>query len=243
MGPAGSALAGLTDMAAWVRLQLRQGHSVTGRQVVGAATLAECWRPHVTAPQIYGALNPDVRTSGYAMGWFSDTYTDGTRLVWHPGGFDGSTTYMAFLPVHDLGLDVLNPHPTGSAWNICVLDVLLAQRFGLNAGGVQTALDQTAQSLAALADLGRQARPVDLKAVEVYLGYYQRGWFLVREGRELQLRIGPRVIPLLAMADGTHIMAGGPSVGARVRLAREADGTPHLELPGVETVRRTTGLT
>jgi hypothetical protein len=34
---------------------------------------------------------------------------------------------------------------------------------------------------------------------------------------------------------------GGPHVGARIRLAREGDTTPHLELPGVETVRRTTG--
>jgi hypothetical protein len=49
------------------------------------------------------------------------------------------------------------------------------------------------------------------------------------------------MIPLLAMPDGTFVMAGGPHVGARIRLAREGDTTPHLELPGVETVRRTTG--
>lgn len=242
--PAGAAWASVTDMAAWVRLQLRQGRSVTGRRVVSAADLIECWKPHVTAPLIYGAANPDVQTSGYAMGWFSDEYKDGSRLVWHAGGFDGFTTYMAFLPEHDLGLVVLsniNPGPTGSLWNLFVLDQLLSDRFGLNGSGRGTTLTNAAAALAALADLGRQATTVDLKAVEPYLGYYEGGWSMVREGRELLLRIGPRTIPLLVMPDGTFVMAGGPNVGARIRLARESDGTPHVELPGVETVRRTTG--
>ncbi|MEP6630244.1 MAG: serine hydrolase domain-containing protein [Lapillicoccus sp.] len=242
--PAGAAWASVTEMAAWVRLQLRQGRSVTGRQVVSAANLTECWRPHVAAPLFYGAWNPDVLTSGYAMGWFSDEYTDGSRLVWHTGGFDGFTTYMAFLPQHDLGLVVLsnvNPGPTGSLWNLFVLDQLLSDRLGLNGAGRAATLASAAGSLATLAELGRQARAVDGKAIEPWLGHYEGGWSVVREGAELQLRIGPRVIPLSVMTDGTYVMAGGPNVGARIRLAREADGTPHIELPGVETVRRTTG--
>ena len=44
------------------------------------------------------------------------------------------------------------------------------------------------------------------------------------------------------MPDGSYVMAGGTLVGETVRLAKEADGTPHLELTGIETVRRTTGL-
>ena len=38
--PAGGALASLNDMAAWVRLQLRQGLAAAGRRVVSAANLA-----------------------------------------------------------------------------------------------------------------------------------------------------------------------------------------------------------
>ena len=242
--PAGAAWASVTEMAAWVRLQLRQGRSVTGGRVVSAANLAECWRPHVPALFLYGAWNPDVRTSEYAMGWFSDAYTDGSRLVWHAGGFDGFTTYMAFLPQHDLGLVVLsnvNPGPTGSLWNLFVLDQLLSDRLGLNGAGRAATLTSAAGSLATLADLGRQAEAVDLKAVEPWLGFYEGGWSVVREGRELQLRLGPRVIPLLVMPDGTYVMAGGPNVSARIRLTRDKDGTPRIELPGVETVRRTTG--
>jgi hypothetical protein len=64
----------------------------------------------------------------------------------------------------------------------------------------------------------------------------------VRQGRGLQMRIGPRVIPLQVMPDGSYVMAGGTLVGATVRLAKEADGRPHLEVTGIETVRRTTGL-
>ena len=44
------------------------------------------------------------------------------------------------------------------------------------------------------------------------------------------------------MPDGSYVMAGGTLVGETVRLAKEADGTPHLALTGIETVRRTTGL-
>jgi CubicO group peptidase (beta-lactamase class C family) len=242
--PAGAAWASVTDMAAWVRLQLRQGRSVTDRQVVSAANLIECWNPHVTAPLIYGAANPDVQTSGYAMGWFSDEYRDGSRLVWHAGGFDGFTTYMAFLPGHDLGLVVLsniNPGPTGSLWNLFVLDQLLSDRFRLNGSGRGTTLTNAAAALAALADLGRQATAVDFKLVQPWLGHYEGGWSMVKEGRELVLQIGPRTIPLLVMPDTTFVMAGGPNVGARIRLTRDGDGTPRIQLPGVETVRRTTG--
>ena len=89
----------------------------------------------------------------------------------------------------------------GNCWNLAVLGPLLGERFGLNVTAVQTALDQNATSLAGLADVGRQARPVDLKQLERYLGHYQNGWSTVRDGRELQLLIGPRVIPLKVMPD------------------------------------------
>ncbi len=56
------------------------------------------------------------------------------------------------------------------------------------------------------------------------------------------MRIGPRVLPLEVMPDGSYVMAGGTVVGGTVRLAKEADGTPYLEITGMETVRRTTGL-
>ena len=105
-------------MAAWVRLQLRQGSSVGGGGVVSAANLAECWKPHVTLP-LAPDLDPDAVKAGYGMGWLREEYKDGTSVVWHNGSIDGFTTYMAFLPQHDLGLVVLNnmtAAPTGTLW-------------------------------------------------------------------------------------------------------------------------------
>jgi hypothetical protein len=177
------------------------------------------------------------------MGWWHDTFPNGLQVVFHTGAFDGFSTLIAFLPDHDLGLVAMNAmNPSADLWTIYALALLLSQRVGGNPDFPQQVLAASADRLAHLADLGRQSAPVDLKRLEPYLGYYEGGWSLVREGRELQMRIGPRVIPLLAMPDGSYVMAGGTLVGGTVRLVKEADGTPHLELTGIETVRRTTGL-
>jgi CubicO group peptidase (beta-lactamase class C family) len=241
--PAGGASAGVNDMAAWVRLQLRQGQSVTGHRVVSGASLAECWRPHVTTP-LAPDLDPDAVKGGYGMGWLRQEYRDGTSLVFHNGAIDGFTSYMGFLPQHDLGLVVLTnmtSGPTGTFWYTYVLNLLLSGRFGLNAGVPDKALAENARWLGVLAGVGKDARPVDLAAVDPYLGFYEGGYSLARQGRDLQLRIGPRVFPLEVMPDGSYVMSGGFMVGAEVRLARERDGTPRVEIVGAEIVRRTVG--
>ncbi|MCU7820396.1 hypothetical protein [Kitasatospora sp. DSM 101779] len=45
-----------------------------------------------------------------------------------------------------------------------------------------------------------------------------------------------------AVAFGTYVMTGGLLVGNTVRLTRDADDTPLVEVVGFETVRRTVGL-
>lgn len=49
-------------------------------------------------------------------------------------------------------------------------------------------------------------------------------------------------MPLAAMPDGTYLIVSGLILGTPVRLARGADGTPRLEIVGLQTVRRTAGL-
>ncbi len=240
--PSGGTLASVSDMATWVRLQLRRGRSVTGRQVVSATNLAECYRAHVAVPASGGAL-PGGASSGYGMGWWHDTFPDGLQVVFHTGAFDGFSSMMAFFPDHDLGLVALNAmNPSADLWTTYALILLLSRRFAGNPDLPEQVVAASADRLAHLADLGRQSTAVDLKRLEPYLGHYEGGWSVVREGRELQMRIGPRVIPLQVRPDGSYVMAGGTLVGETVRLTTEADGTPHLELVGVETVRRTTGL-
>jgi beta-lactamase class C len=241
--PAGGASASLNDMAAWVRLQLRNGQSVTGHRVVSAVNLAECWRPHVTTP-LATDMDPDAVKGGYGMGWLRQEYRDGTSLVLHNGAIDGFTSYIAFLPQHDLGLVVLTnmtSGPTGTFWYTYALNLLLSQRFGLNADVPDKALAENARWLGILGGVGRDAKPVNLRAVDPYLGFYEGGYSLVREGRELQLRNGPRIFPLEVMPDGSYVMSAGFMVGVGVTLARETDGTPHVQIAGVETLRRNTG--
>jgi hypothetical protein len=102
-------------------------------------------------------------------------------------------------------------------------------------------MEQGAAAMAALVQLGARTGKVDTKAVEPYLGRYEAGWSLALHGRDLSLRLGPRVFPLLALSDGPYLVTQGILQGAHVTFAREADGTPHLEISGAETVRRTTG--
>jgi CubicO group peptidase (beta-lactamase class C family) len=242
--PVGGTLASVTDMAAYVQLQLRQGLSTTGARVVSEVNLAEQWKAHVTigtSPE----LDPDAIKQGYAMGWIRAEYKDGSSLVWHNGGIDGFTSYIGFVPQHDLGLVVLNamnPGPTGSFFYTYVLNVLLNQRLSLNLGVPAKALAANAGALDQQRQLGKQAKRVDRKAVSRYLGYYEGGYSLVLDGRDLVLRLGPRVLPLEVMPDGSYVVAGGLLIGAPVRLGVESDGVPHIELVGLETVRRTTGL-
>ena len=115
--PVGGCLATLIDMAAYVQLQLRGGNSIIDATVVSAANLVECHKRHIDTPHSPD-LDPDVTASGYALGWINQSYTDGSSLIWHNGGIDGFTTFIGFLPEHDIGLVVLNsmnPSNVGAA--------------------------------------------------------------------------------------------------------------------------------
>jgi hypothetical protein len=241
--PAGQMMGDITDLAAWVRLQLRRGRSVTSRRVVGEANLIECWKPHVAEPLV-NANHPDATSIGYGMGWEVTDFADGIRLVSHNGSFDGFLAWAAFLPDHDLGLVVLNASasPVGAVWDLYVQDRLLADRVGLSAAAPQTVLNSGIQVRTDVENVGRQARPVDLRTVEPWLGHYEGGWSLARDGRAVSLYRGPRVVPLQVMPDGSYVISAGAWVGAGVRLDRDAGGTPRLEIVDFETVRRTTGI-
>jgi CubicO group peptidase (beta-lactamase class C family) len=232
------------DMATYVQLQLRRGKSVDGVQIVSAANLAECWKPHIdtqTSPE----FDPDVASSGYAMGWVCQTFRDGTSLVWHSGGIDGFTTYIGFLPERDIGLVVLNnmnPTSIGSFFYLAVLNHLLGQRFGLNQG-VNERLDGAYdQTIAKLGETWKQTVPVDPAAVTPFLGYYEGGYRLLLDNGTPQIRVGSRIMPLRALRDGSYVATAGLVPGLSVHLTRDSDGVPRLELEGFETVRRTVGL-
>ena len=242
--PVGGTLATLMDMAAYVRLQLRKGRSADGTQVVSAANLAECWKPHVNTP-ISPEFDPDLVSSGYAMGWISQTFRDGTSLVWHNGGIDGFTTYIGFFPERDIGLVVLNnmnPVTIGSFFYLAVLNHLLNQRFGLNQGEIERIDAAYDQAIAKLSETWKQTIAANRAAVVPFLGYYEGGYRLLFENGTPEIRIGSRVMPLRALRDGSYVTTSGLLPGLPVRLTRGSDGVPRMELDGLETVHRTVGL-
>jgi CubicO group peptidase (beta-lactamase class C family) len=241
--PVGGTLATLTDMAAYVQLQLRKGKSAAGVEVVSAANLAECWKPHVGVPTS-PEFDPDVASAGYGMGWIHQKYRDGTSLVWHNGGIDGFTTLIAFLPEKDIGLVVLNsmnPEPIGLFFYLAVLNHLLSQRFGLNQDAnlrIDAAYDE---AIAKLDETWRQSIPADPEAVAPYVGYYQGGYRLTVDDGVPRIRIGSRVMPLRALPDGAYVTASGLIPNLRVRLSGDPGGVSRMELEGLETVNRTVG--
>jgi CubicO group peptidase (beta-lactamase class C family) len=160
--PVGGCLASLIDTASYVQLQLRQGSSITGATVVSAANLAECHQRHIDIPTSPD-LDPDAIASGYALGWINTSYRDGSSLIWHNGGIDGFTTFIGFLPEHDIGLVVLNsmnPSNVGPLFYTAVLDALISERFGLNVGVEDEVLAVYDETISGLGDVWDQSGPV-----------------------------------------------------------------------------------
>ena len=104
--PVGGTLASLIDMAAYVSLQLNHGVSPAAHPSSQRGTLPRPGSRTLTSPFPLD-LQPDVASTGYAMGWNVDTFPAGRRLISHTGGVDGFVSYIGFLPDDDLGLVVL----------------------------------------------------------------------------------------------------------------------------------------
>lgn len=242
--PVGGTLASLTDMAAYVTMQLNGGLASSGERVVSTVNLAECWQPQIdlqTSPE----LDPDLVSAGYGMGWISQSYQSGQRLVWHNGGIDGFASFIGFFPDDNLGLVILSnigPLSRGLYFAAYVLNLLLSAQFGLNRGANEAVVAQYQAAEQTLQNLAGQAVPVDADAVAPYLGFYEKGWRLVFDpDGTLRLRQSSRAIRLAAMPDGSYVMAGGVVPGLAVQLYQDEHAMPWLEIEGIETVRWTNG--
>jgi CubicO group peptidase (beta-lactamase class C family) len=237
-GPIGGVMAGLTDMAAYVSLQLNGGVSPSGTRVVSSANLAECWMPHIDVP-IPLLFGPDLMGLGYGMGWQARTYTGGRRLVEHGGTVDGFITFIGFFPEDNLGLVVLtNQFHAGSVFSAYVLNLLLESRFGLNRGANEMVSAEYQDAIGHLTDLAAQTGPVDAGMVAPFLGLYERGYRLaLEEGGVLRLRVSTRATRVLALPDGSYVGGSGVLAGTPLRFVRDRSGTPMMELVGFETVR------
>jgi CubicO group peptidase (beta-lactamase class C family) len=240
--PVGGTMASLTDMAAYVTLQLRGGTTPAGRRVVSVQNLAECWQPGIAMP-FNPDDAPDVIDLSYCMGWMLTQYEAG-RVLSHAGGEDGFGCVIAFLPDDDLGLVVLtNTLPGGSIFVADVLNLLLEQRFGLAAGHDAALIAQYQDTTGHLADQAAQAVPVDPTAIAPFLGYYEEGFRLAFDAAgALRLHLQNRAWRVVGQPDGSYVLGSGVIAGTVMSLSRDAVGVPLLDLHDVATVRWQSGL-
>jgi CubicO group peptidase (beta-lactamase class C family) len=248
IAPAGSGLASATDMARYLITQMQQGVAPGGTIVVSATNLDEMYRPGITL-ELTALLPSDVQTDtvalNYGMGWLSETYRDGRQLLWHSGGIDGFAALMGFFPKEQLGFSFLtNMGRGGGLFNLSLQASLLGRLFGLNrdlpgflAGAIPVLEARTAE-------LAARTGPVDPAAVTPYLGLYEDGFRLrLDDAGALFLDHDIRSMPLLALSDGSYVVAVGPDVVLEqpVSLEVDANGVPVMMMTGIAPMRWLTG--
>jgi CubicO group peptidase (beta-lactamase class C family) len=248
LAPAGSGLASGTDMARYLITQMHQGVAPGGTSVVSATNLAEMHRPGIGLDpnELFSSgVQSDTVALNYGMGWLSETYRDGRQLLWHSGGIDGFSALMGFFPGEQLGFAFLtNMGRGGGLFNLSLQASLLGRLFGLNrelpgflAGAIPTLEARTAE-------LAARTRPVDSALITPYLGLYEKGFRLrLDDVAALFLDHDIRSMPLLALSDGSYVVAAGPDVVLEqpVALDLDADGLPVMTITGFAPVRWLTG--
>lgn len=90
--PSSSGTASLRDMAAFVRMQLRQGLSAGGPRRVRREP-HPVLQPGVSVP-VAETFDPDATSKNYAMGWFREEFKDGSTLLHHGGNVDGFSLFI-----------------------------------------------------------------------------------------------------------------------------------------------------
>jgi CubicO group peptidase (beta-lactamase class C family) len=107
IGPAGSIISNVVDMAQWLRLQLGQG---TYQQVplvsLGAHTEMHTPQTVMRPDPMWSQLHPDAHFATYGLGWSVHDY-HGRKVVAHGGQVDGMSALVALIPEAKLGVVIL----------------------------------------------------------------------------------------------------------------------------------------
>ena len=100
IAPAGGSIySNVLDMARWIAFNLTQGQ-VQGPPVIQPQALAEIHSPQIPARS--DPSSPSLNAC-YALGWFVDTYRDGTRIG-HGGYIHDVGTDISLHPDDDIGI-------------------------------------------------------------------------------------------------------------------------------------------
>jgi CubicO group peptidase (beta-lactamase class C family) len=108
IAPAGSICSNVLDMAQWLRLLLNLG-MVDGEQIISSNTINEMHSPQ-SIRKNSKSFNENFHL--YGLGWTLQDYR-GIKMISHNGALDGTSSRIALLPSHKLGIVILtNLHGT-----------------------------------------------------------------------------------------------------------------------------------
>ncbi|MCY9514636.1 serine hydrolase [Paenibacillus apiarius] len=104
-GAAGDINACVSDLAAWVSMQLNQGES-QGHRLLSEELMQEMQRPQTVIGPGHLLHFPEMPYSAYGLGWIIDIYR-GHKLVHHGGKNNGFTAHVSFMPADEIGIVIL----------------------------------------------------------------------------------------------------------------------------------------
>jgi CubicO group peptidase (beta-lactamase class C family) len=197
--PAGGVSSSAHDLSHWLRLQLGGGR-FEGRQLVGAAALADTHRPLSVSRE---ASDPSTERSGfYGLGWGVNVSDQGAVQLSHSGAFAmGAATAVFLLPAEKLGVVVLTnaaPVALAEALGLGVLDLV-------RSGTVQRDYLPLLQPVIAAAmvqaypEIPMPERPLPPRPLQGYVGRYSNAYVgqavVSRAGAGLRLQLGPALTP------------------------------------------------
>lgn len=129
LGPAGSIVSSVHDMARYMQLLLADG-APDGKRLYSEKVARELFTPQMLVPNRPSSapeFKPlDAMFRAYGLGWFLNDFR-GRKLVSHTGGMDGMAAVVMLVPEEKLGITVLAHEESGifSAIALRMLDAYL----------------------------------------------------------------------------------------------------------------------
>lgn len=228
MRPDGGAWTNVTDLLAYLRVELAKGTLPDGSRYLGEAALRE---------RQVGQVARGGMDQWYGMG-LKINENQGLRVVTHGGSMAGYQGEFAFLPDHGVGMVLLMNADAGAEVRGFFQDRLLEVLFDVDLG-VQTQLAARIAARAAEAKeaAGRLQSPLDATRQAGLVGHYRSEALgdvrIVADGRETWLDTGGWRSELAAPADASAadvVETITPGVAGFVLEAGERDGRRTLRL-------------
>ncbi|NNC82308.1 MAG: serine hydrolase [Flavobacteriales bacterium] len=178
MGPAGSLISSVSDLSAWIDLQLNKGQK-DSTVFWTEESSNRMWTIHTPKPLSNWHRNnfPSKHFAGYGLGWDLFDY-HGRLIANHGGGYDGFISQTILVPEEELGFVILtnsnNFFPYAMMYHI--LDLYLAPDEAQDWGAYMLELkkqgDQRKKDQEAAMEDSRQVDTTPSLSLEAYVGEY-----------------------------------------------------------------------